>query len=437
MNDQHSLESHGMLSFDLVVVNLYPFEQTVARRGCGGRRGDGTDRYWWSEPDSCRGQEPRFCDRLTEPSQYRLLLEELAEHAGTRVPMRRRLAADAFQRTADYDRTIADYFARDAESTFPGRYSRTWRRVCQLRYGENPHQDAALYADVPTQSHSLLAAVQRNGKELSYNNYLDLDAALRIVRSFVQPAVTVVKHTNPCGLAVDETLALAAERAFAGDPVSAFGSMLGINRAVDRETAAVLIRPEQFVEAIIAPSFTPEAIELLTTRPKWKANVRLMELADFDRTDGGLALREVDGGLLLQERDDQPPEVGAFQVVSPPEPDATTWQQLEWAWTAVRHVRSNAIIVWRDGMLCGVGAGQMSRVDSVGIALDKAGSLARGAVLASDAFFPFPDSIDRAHEAGITGVIQPGGSRNDDAVIAACRQHGIALIFTDRRHFWH
>jgi len=276
-----------------------------------------------------------------------------------------------------------------------------------------------------------------HGKELSYNNLLDLDSALGIVRRFSEPAAVVIKHNNPCGAAVADTLADALRSAMAGDPLSAYGSVLGLNGEVDAATAEVLCEPGLFVEAVVAPDFSPQAFELLTTRPKWKNNVRLLKVGRLDQPEGGCSLRFIEGGALVQEADDRPDDEAAWKVVTEARPAGRQLVDLRFAWALVRPVKSNAIVAAKDRMILGVGAGQMSRVDSVEIALKKAGDRARGAVLASDAFFPFPDSIELAAKAGIAAVIQPGGSMRDAEVIAACNRHGLAMIFTGRRHFKH
>jgi phosphoribosylaminoimidazolecarboxamide formyltransferase/IMP cyclohydrolase len=306
-----------------------------------------------------------------------------------------------------------------------------------LRYGENPHQPAALYATEDAPPHSLVNAQQLHGKELSYNNLLDLNAALAIARSLPQPAVAVLKHNNPCGAATASTLGQAVARAFDGDPLSAFGSVLGVNVPVDAAMAEFLAEPGKFVEAIVAPDFTPEATEILTTKPKWRDNVRLLKTGSIDSAGGAPEWRQIDGGMLCQTADNLPDAPAEWKVVTEPQPNEALRRDLEFAWAVCRHVKSNAIVLVREGALVGVGAGQMSRVDSVEIALKKAGDRARGAVLASDAFFPFDDSIGPAAAAGVVAVIQPGGSRRDEEVIAACNRHGLPMIFTGRRHFRH
>ncbi len=435
--DAASLRDHQMTTFELVVVNLYPFEATVARGGV-------TDAEIIEQIDiggpsliRAAAKNHRFAAVVTDASQFAEVLDQIQVEGGTTLALRRRLAASAFAHTADYDRVIADYFARCPDSPFGQRWSIVGQRKSVLRYGENPHQRAALFQDSRSAPDALVRARQRHGKELSYNNYLDLDAAVRLVRGLPQPAACVIKHNNPCGAAHARSLAVAMEQALAGDPLSAFGGVVGVNRPVDAETAHVLTRPDQFIEAVVAPSFHEEALHVLTTVPKWKTSVRLMELGALTPAAPSWGVRPIDGGFLVQDADVLADPESEWNVVTQRSPDAEQWEELRFAWHVVRQVRSNAIVVTRDAMLRGAGAGQMSRVDSVEIALRKAGDASRGAVLASDAFFPFPDSIQLAADAGITAVIQPGGSRNDEQVVAACNQRGLAMVFTGRRHFSH
>jgi phosphoribosylaminoimidazolecarboxamide formyltransferase/IMP cyclohydrolase len=282
-----------------------------------------------------------------------------------------------------------------------------------------------------------VTARQLNGKELSYNNLLDLDSALALVRSLSGTAAVVIKHNNPCGAATAETLDKATRRAWDGDPTSAFGSVLGFNQVVDVATAQLLAEPGRFVEAMVAPDFEPEALTVLTTKPKWKANVRLLAVGPLADRQDHRQLRNIDGGFLLQEADIGADPEDQWKVVSNVQPSSDQLADLRFAWAVCRHVKSNAIVLAKQQALAGVGAGQMSRVDSVEIAIRKAGDRTSGSVLASDAFFPFEDSIHRAAEAGVVAIIQPGGSRRDGDVIAACNQHGLPLVFTGRRHFKH
>jgi phosphoribosylaminoimidazolecarboxamide formyltransferase/IMP cyclohydrolase len=282
-----------------------------------------------------------------------------------------------------------------------------------------------------------VTAKKLHGKELSYNNLLDLDSALGIVRGLNGPAVSVIKHNNPCGAATLPKLSDAARAALDGDPVSAFGSILACNRPLDAATAEVLAEPGRFIEAIIAPSYDAAALEILTTKPKWKSNVRLLEVGTISAAPAGWELRQVTGGMLVQSQDNEADPEAEWRVVTTAQPTDAQRADLRFAWHLVRWVKSNAIVIATQGSLIGVGAGQMSRVDSTKIAIEKSGEKARGAVLASDAFFPFPDSIHAAAAAGISAIIQPGGSKQDEAVTAACNEHGLSMIFTGRRHFKH
>jgi len=437
-DDLASMSEQGILPFDLVVVNLYPFEATIRREGVTIE--EAIEQIDIGGPSLVRAAAKNHAHVAvaTHPDQYAAILEELARCGGITAAMRRRLAGQAFAHTAAYDRAIAGYFAQlEAGELFPEVIHVSWRRKAVLRYGENPHQSAALYEAPGACGANVVASQQLNGKDLSYNNLVDLDSALAIARSLPGAAAVVVKHTNPCGAASADTLAVAAQRALDGDPASAFGSVLGFNRVVDEATADVLSAPGLFVEAIVAPGFDAKALEILTTRPKWKANVRLMQVGSLDAAPSTLHYRILDGGLLAQVADVLADDVPSWRIVTKTSPADHQWDDLRFAWTVVRHVKSNAIVLCKEGMLCGAGAGQMSRVDSVEIAIRKAGNRARGCVLASDAFFPFPDSIHKASEAGITALVQPGGSRRDQEVIDACDHWGLPMIFTDRRHFKH
>jgi phosphoribosylaminoimidazolecarboxamide formyltransferase / IMP cyclohydrolase len=436
--DMRVLAEHGILTFELVVVNLYPFEATVARKGVTWE--EAVEQIDIGGPTLVRAaaKNHAFTTIVTDAADYSEILEQVASHGGTTPALRRRLAATAFAHTAQYDRAIADFFAENiAGGEFPDRVTLGLRRKMTLRYGENPHQRAALYARPDCPGASIVAGRPLHGKELSYNNILDLDSALGIVRRFSDPAAVVIKHNNPCGAAVAETSAEALRRALEGDPLSAFGSVLGLNRDVDAETAEVLTAPGLFVEAVVAPHFDRQAVEILTTKPKWKNNVRLLEVGELEPTQSPWNYRCLEGGVLAQEADVRPDPEETWHVATQAHPTERQMTDLRFAWEMVRHVKSNAIVLCKDRMLLGTGAGQMSRVDSVEIAIRKAGDRAKGSVLASDAFFPFPDSIDLAAAAGVAAVIQPGGSKNDAAAIAACDGHGLPMIFTGRRHFKH
>ena len=431
----------GIEMFDLVVVNLYPFEQTIAREGVTVE--EAIEQIDIGGPSMVRSAAKNHASvtLATEPAHYPRIAEQLAANGCTTPELRRELAGAAFARTAAYDTAIACYFAGldlDEESRdFPQRVVLPMARYAKLRYGENPHQTAALYVTSEAGAHSLVNAEQLNGKELSYNNLLDLDAALAIARSLPKPGVAVLKHNNPCGAATGGSLGDAMGKAWDGDPVSAFGSVLGVNVPVDADMANYLAEPGRFVEAIVAPDFSPEALEILTTKPKWKANVRLLRVGQIEPGRARPQYRQIDGGMLCQAADDLDDDDRQWQVVTEAQPSPAMRDDLAFAWTVCRHVKSNAIVLAKEGLLVGVGAGQMSRVDAVEIAIRKAGDRAGGSVLASDAFFPFDDSIHAAAEAGIQAVIQPGGSRRDDEVIAACNQHGLPMIFTGARHFRH
>jgi len=436
--DLASLAEQQIVTFDLIVVNLYRFEATVARENV--TDAEAIEQIDIGGPSLIRAaaKNHRFVTIATDPAQYAEIVEQVAADGGTTGELRRRLAGEAFATTARYDQAIAAYFARDeADEPFPSSLTFQLQRVATLRYGENPHQRAALYRAGDAGGANLISARQLGGKQLSYNNLLDLDSALTIARSLPGVAAVVIKHNNPCGAASAATLAEATQRAIDGDPISAFGSVLGFNQRVDAATAEVLAAPGLFIEAIVAPSFDEAAREILTTRPKWKASVRLLAAGDLAQPGDPRQLRQIEGGLLCQETDTAADPQDDWKVVTEARPDDPLWAELEFAWAVCRHVKSNAIVLTNDRALVGVGAGQMSRVDSVEISIGKAGERAAGAVLASDAFFPFDDSIHRAAEAGVRGVIQPGGSRRDEEVIAACQEHRLPMIFTGRRHFKH
>ena len=436
--DMQSLAEHGILTFELVVVNLYPFETTVSRPGVS--QEEAIEQIDIGGPTMVRAaaKNHAFTTIATTTEQYSEILDQISARGCTTLELRWKLAGEAFAHTARYDRAIADYCAgARAEGLFPGTLHMSFQCKELLRYGENPHQQAALYAQPHSAGVNVVSAKQLNGKELSYNNLLDLDSALAIVRDFASPGAVVIKHNNPCGAAVAGSLADALRDALAGDPLSAFGSVLGLNRQVDEATAELLATPGLFVEAIVAPDFAPEALAILTTKPKWKANVRLMKAGDFDAPAGHWTYRHIEGGVLVQDADVLADPEDQWKVVTEAQPTEAQRRDLRFAWSIVRHVKSNAIVLAKGGMLLGTGAGQMSRVDSVDIAIKKAGTRVQGSVMASDAFFPFPDSIEAAAAAGVTAVIEPGGSRNDDEAIAACNRHGVPMIFTGRRHFKH
>jgi phosphoribosylaminoimidazolecarboxamide formyltransferase/IMP cyclohydrolase len=438
--DAHSMREHGILPFELVVCNLYPFEATIAKPNVS--VDEAIENIDIGGPSMIRSaaKNHAYVGVVTRPSQYAGVLAAL-EAGPLPAELRRELAGAAFEMTARYDRAIANYMAKltgTAGSAFPETLSLALTRKLELRYGENPHQQGAFYVESNPSAASLAAAEQLHGKELSYNNLLDLDAALNLVREFSDPAAVVLKHNNPCGAGIGSSLHAAFVRAYSGDPVSAFGSILGFNRPVDLAVAEELCLPDRFVEAIIAPDYTAEAFTALTTRPKWKANVRLLKCPALgEPRPQGYEYRRVSGGMLVQDLDDQRDPEAEWKCVTKRQPTAAELADLKFAWSVCRHVKSNAIVFARLGAVIGVGAGQMSRVDSVMIAAKKSEGRSAGGVVASDAFFPFRDGVDLAAKAGITAAIQPGGSRNDAETIAACDEHNMAMLFTGRRHFKH
>jgi phosphoribosylaminoimidazolecarboxamide formyltransferase/IMP cyclohydrolase len=443
-DDLAALEAQGIPTIDLVVVNLYPFEATIAKPGVTFE--DAIENIDIGGPSLIRGAAKNhpFVAVLTDPSQYATLIEQLESTGGTTLAYRRDLARAVFEQTASYDRMIADYLgktlAAEAGETFPATISPSFVRRNVLRYGENPHQRAALYAEPKPVGPNLVTAKIRHGKELSYNNLLDLDSALRIVRMFADCGAVVLKHNNPCGGATGKTLAEAFELAYEGDPVSAFGGIVGLNRRVDLETAERLCVPGRFIEAIVAPGFDDDAFGLLTTKPSWKNSVRLLDLQapiGPGTVPEGFDFRRIEGGLLVQDWDQVEPEPAKGKVATRRTPTAQELVGLDFAWRICQSVKSNAIVLAKGTQLVGVGAGQMSRLDSVKIAVEKAGDRAKGAVLASDAFFPFRDGPDVAARAGVTAIIQPGGSKRDDETITACDEQNLAMILTGRRHFRH
>lgn len=447
-DDRDVLSEHGIETFDAVIVNLYPFERVAGSPDA--TADDCIELIDIGGPSLVRAAAKNhlFTAVVSSPDQYDGFVEAIVK-GGTTLAERKRFAARAFERTAEYDRRIAAWMAGyadsdgstgrlDAPSPLPEGFTLDLERRMPLRYGENPHQSAALYCPAGSRA-GLAGLVHLSGKELSYNNLADLDAAMRLAWLVDEPAAVVVKHTNPCGVAAAGTLATAVATAIEADPTSAFGGIVAVNRPFDRATAEVLLAPGLFLEVIAAPAFAADAVELLTTKPTWKANVRLVTLPAGDpwRATHGLELRTVAGALLAQEPDDAPDDRAAWRVVTKVAPPAGIGAELAFAFTVVRRLSSNAIAICRGTSLVGAGVGQTSRVDAVRHAIEKAGERGRGAVLASDAFFPFPDSVELAAKAGIGAIVQPGGSKRDAEVIAACDAHGIPMVFTSRRHFRH
>ena len=435
--DAAVMAEHGIAPIDLLVVNLYPFEATVADPDCDlGRAIENIDIGGPAMVRSAAKNHARVTV-VTDPADYARVLDALDAEGGVPRALRHALAVAAFSHTAAYDGAIANWLgARDetgTETGLPERLHRAWTGGEVLRYGENPHQRAVFYRDPASPSGTLGAARQLHGKALSYNNIADTDAALACVAAFDAPACVIVKHANPCGVAVAGTVAEAYDRAFRADATSAFGGIIAFNRELDGETAAAIVS-QQFVEVIIAPRVSEAAREAVAV----KKNVRLLECGDFAPDDTGPMIKQVGGGLLVQDADVV--DFAELRVVTQRAPDARELEDLRFAWRVAHFVKSNAIVYARGNATVGVGAGQMSRVYSARIAGIKAadeGHEVAGAVMASDAFFPFRDGIDSAAEAGITAVIQPGGSVRDEEVIAAADEAGMAMIFTSTRHFLH
>ena len=429
------MEAHGIAPIDLVAVNLYPFKETVSRPGVA--HAEAIENIDIGGPTMLRSAAKNYHDvvPIVDPADYPLVLAQMERQSGTLTDdMRYRLATKVFAYTADYDQAIASYLsngAQDPTDLFPERLLWTFQKVRALRYGENPHQKAALYQD--RAGGGLTSAKQLWGKEMSYNNFLDVHAAFELAKEFKTPACVIVKHNNPCGVAISERLDMAYQQAKACDPVSAFGGVVAFNRPVDLNAALAV--SSTFTEGVIAPEILPDALALFQK----KKDLRVLATGDNAlHTHHQWEVRRLGGGLLLQEADmarlDDPT---ALKIVSqrPPTPEEVS--AMLFAWTVCKHVKSNAIVFARNGWTVGIGAGQMSRVDSVKIAALKAQSPTEGCVMASDAFFPFRDGLDAAAKSGITAVIQPGGSIRDAEVIAAANEHGMAMVLTGIRHFRH
>lgn len=441
-NDEHeaTVKEHKIAPIDMVVCNLYPFEATVSRKGS--THEEIVENIDIGGPSMVRSASKNYRDVavVTDPAQYGQLAEELRANQGAlTLATRERIAGAAFARTAAYDAAIAGYFAGKLDrETWPTRLTLTFQQKQKLRYGENPHQSAAFFVEGNVQHACVASAEVLHGKELSYNNLLDLDSALNLVREFSDPAAVVIKHNNPCGAATAPTLVDAFAHAYEGDTVSAFGGILGFNREVDEATALQITEPNRFIECVIAPGYSAKAFEILTTRPKWKASVRLLKTGSLTRDPArSLDFRRVDGGLLVQGRDAEADDFTHAKVVTARTPSAAELADLKFAWVVAKHVKSNAIVLGRNQQIVGVGAGQMSRVDSTHMAVRKANGREKGSVLASDAFFPFRDNVDLAAAAGVTAIVQPGGSVKDQDSIDAANEFGMAMIFTGIRHFRH
>lgn len=432
-NPRHveQLEEHGITPIDLVAVNLYPFQQTIAKPGVTFM--EAIENIDIGGPTMLRAaaKNHEHVTVVVDPADYDTVLKELKETGDVSKETKGKLAAKVFRHTAAYDAMIADYLTKQAGESYPETLTVTFTKKQDLRYGENPHQRAAFYEKPLGSTFSIAAAKQLHGKELSYNNINDANAALQIAKEFTNAAAVAVKHMNPCGVGVGETVFEAFTRAYEADPTSIFGGIVALNREVDRDTAWKM--HEIFLEIIIAPSFSEEALAILTQ----KKNIRLLtvDFAAVEKNEPMLV--SVKGGLLVQDEDRYTLDDAQLKVVTKREPTEKEWEDLQLAWKVVKHVKSNAIVLAKDGMTIGVGAGQMNRVGAAKIAIEQAGEKAQGAALASDAFFPMSDTVEAAAKAGITAIIQPGGSIRDEESIQKADEYGIAMVFTGVRHFKH
>ena len=450
-NAEHTaaMKAHDIKPIDLVVINLYPFEQTIAKPGVAFE--EAIENIDIGGPSMVRSAAKNhgFVLVVTSPDRYEKVLGDLREHKGSSCGKHRlKQAQRAFAHTAEYDAKIAGYLATQvpdagasplawAGDALPGALCGNYARQQSLRYGENPHQPAALYVNTshPAREASVARATQHHGKELSYINLLDADAALSVVKEFAQPAACVVKHATPCGVGAAGDLATAFERAYTSDPLAAFGGIVALNRPVDEATAARIVDGQKFLEVVVAPGYTPAGLETLKAR--WK-NVRLLEVAGSFTPDAAeLSMHNIVGGILIQARDLTGLNEADWKVVSKRQPTAAELDDMRFAWLACKHVKSNAIVVARGGATVGIGGGQVDRVNAARIAINKAADRAKGAAAASDAFFPFPDGPALLLDAGVTAIIQPGGSVKDGETIDLVNARGATLVLTGQRHFRH
>ncbi|MDV2582627.1 bifunctional phosphoribosylaminoimidazolecarboxamide formyltransferase/IMP cyclohydrolase [Alkalibacillus haloalkaliphilus] len=431
-DDNHhmaALKEQAIETIDLVVVNLYPFKETIAKEDVSFE--DAIENIDIGGPAMLRAAAKNHQDVtvVVDPADYDTVVDHLKDSISLEE-LNRRLAAKVYRHTAQYDALVANYLTKEAEEKFPETKTVTYERQQTLRYGENPHQSAAFYKQPFAEDSSLVNANQLHGKELSYNNIQDADSALTIVKEFDEPAAVAVKHTNPCGVGIGHTLKEAYDRAYNADPVSIFGGIVAFNREVDEVVAQDL--SQIFLEIVIAPSFTEEALNILTQ----KKNIRLLQVP-VHRGEPQEKLSTVSGGLLIQDEDRYVASDMQYDVVTDREPSDEEWTNMKFAWKVMKHVKSNAILLATEKQTIGVGAGQMNRVGAANIAIEQAGEKAKGAVMASDAFFPMDDTVEAAHQAGIRAIIQPGGSKRDVDSIKKCNEYGIAMVFTGVRHFKH
>lgn len=455
-NPEHveAMQKHGIGAIDLVCVNLYPFEQTVAKADCTFE--DAIENIDIGGPSMVRSasKNHKFVAIVTQPSQYSRVIEQMDSNGGaTTIELRTELACAAFSLTASYDAAISKYLNARNSNEYPDKLSISLNKETTLRYGENPHQSGAFYKLPGSGEVSIGSAklIEGGTTEISFNNLLDANAAFELVKEFDNPAAVVVKHLNPCGCAVDNNIHIAYEKAYLGDVVSAFGGIIALNRRVDADLATTIMESYSrfgkakgasgfFAEVIIAPGYDSDAIEVIRTLKTWGERVRLLETGPIDRSkinSSEYDVRCIVGGMLLQKRDliGWEPQCLTFPTKSKPTPEQL--EDLRMAWLIAKHVKSNTITLVNGKTLVGVGAGQMNRIESGLIAFKNAGDMAKGCAMGSDAFFPFPDNVENAAKAGVGCIVQPGGSKNDDKVIEAADRAGIAMVFTGKRHFKH
>lgn len=431
---QAQMKELGLDYIDLVVVNLYPFQETIAKPDVTYE--DAIENIDIGGPTMLRSaaKNHAFVSVVVDSGDYSKVLDEIAAEGDTTLDTRKRLAAKVFRHTAAYDALISDYLSNVNGDPLPERLTVTYEKIQDLRYGENPHQKAAFYRKPLAAADTLTSAEQLHGKELSYNNINDANAALQIVKEFEEPAVVVVKHMNPCGVGIGESIYEAFRKAHEADPVSIFGGIVAANRIIDEATALLL--KEIFLEIILAPGFTDEALAVLTQ----KKNIRLLKVNGLElgaNRKSQLVVTSIDGGMIVQDSDVHSLQESDLKVVTDRAPSEEELKQLLFAWKVVKHVKSNAIVLAKDDMTIGVGAGQMNRVGSAKIAIEQAGDKVKGCVLSSDAFFPMGDTVEAAAKAGVTAIIQPGGSVKDEESIQMANKYGVAMLFTGIRHFKH
>ncbi|MDX8365178.1 bifunctional phosphoribosylaminoimidazolecarboxamide formyltransferase/IMP cyclohydrolase [Cytobacillus sp. IB215665] len=432
-NDAHvkQITEHNITPIDIVVVNLYPFQQTIENPDVTLK--DAIENIDIGGPSMLRSAAKNYQDVtvVVDPADYEKVLAEIRENNSVTFETKQNLAAKVFRHTARYDALIAEYLTEVTGEESPESYTVTFEKKQDLRYGENPHQKATFYKKPLGTNYSIANADKLHGKELSYNNINDADAALEIVKEFNEPAAVAVKHMNPCGVGVGSNVLEAYKKAYEADATSIFGGIVVVNREVDKETAQLM--HEIFLEIVIAPSFSEEALDILTQ----KKNIRLLKVDFTSQQHDGKRLTSVQGGLLVQDEDAKSLEDASITIPTKREPTDQEWADLKLAWKVVKHVKSNAIVIAKDDMTIGVGAGQMNRVGAAKIAIEQAGDKIEGSALGSDAFFPMSDTVEAAAKAGVTAIIQPGGSIRDEDSIKKADEYGITMVFTGIRHFKH